>query len=1141
MDVAVGLDIGSTTVKVVLLCGEGRVIWKRYARHRSLQAETVLAFLEECRSDTGLSAFRVFTTGSGGGRIARVLGAKHFQEVNALCSAVERLHRNVGSAFEIGGQDSKFITWREGKGKFSAMNDRCAGGTGATIDRIIMKLNLSEETVREIPYDPKKVYPVAGKCGVFAETDINSLQKQGIPEDALVVSLFSAVVGQNLSVLARGYTPLPDVLLLGGPNVFLPGLREAWRYCLTSLWDERGIVVEGFQGAVSGAGSEDGSGVHREAFRETRIYTPENALFYGALGAAYMGLSEKDCSTSIRDFSSLLRIIEEKKRGRTEAAGRVFFRSLQEREIFLEEHAGTALRERRIEGGTTASASTITRPKPRSGTHPVPAMRGYIGIDGGSTSTKGVVLDSDGELIANAYRLSEGNPLEDARDIFFNLRKTVESAGAVLEVAGIGYTGYAKDLLFDAFGGTVAIVETVAHTLGARKYFPDAEVICDVGGQDIKVIILKEGVIRDFRLNTQCSAGNGYYLQSTAGRFGYPVDRYAEVAFSAERAPVFNFGCAIFLESDIVNFQQLGWKTDEIMAGLAQVIPQNVWLYVVQEANLARLGRVFVLQGGTHNNLAVVKAQVDFIRSRVADARIHLHPHKEVAGAIGAALEAMSGAMLKSSDFIGFDNLKELSCSARRNEETRCGLCRNKCLRTMITVQAGTSVRSFIIAQCERGRAEDERSRKAIVGKQGDAPDFIELSNRSAFRRSSPPPTKRRRPLEKAVIGIPRVLNIYSTAPFFRSYFEYLGAGAVYFSSYTSERLYRHTLGRGSIDPCFPSKIAISHVYDLLSRGRVTHIFFPCIRMLRGEIFTDEQHWSCPAVSATPEVVKASLTLEKNEFGRRGVIYLDPVLDMAEWDILERQMYGALRDVFHIGRRENRDAMGKALKAWETWMSDLRMKAEEALLELERTGGTGIVVLARPYHNDPGINHGVLEQLNRRGYPIFSIESLPRNGFHAEWLFGREVNVGAIAHPLDIRDVWPRCYSENTSLKVWAAKFAARHPNLVAIDLSSFRCGHDAPLYSVIDDIFMEAGSPYFTFHEIDENKPLGSIKLRVETIDYFLSRQSRRRSGPGNHRRNRLQSEHDDPRGRTQGRGDGPRQSLPCVHPYARESTRCR
>jgi predicted nucleotide-binding protein (sugar kinase/HSP70/actin superfamily) len=465
-------------------------------------------------------------------------------------------------------------------------------------------------------------------------------------------------------------------------------------------------------------------------------------------------------------------------------------------------------------------------------------------------------------------------------------------------------------------------------------------------------------------------------------------------------------------------------------------------------------------------------------------------------------------------------------------------------------VQAGKVLRKFTVAQCERGRTGDERGAGETIAQRGARPpNFIEISNKTMFsarisRRVSSSfqkvKSRRRKSLESAVIGIPQVLNVHSTAPFFKSYFEHLGAGDVRFSSHTSDRLYKHTLGRGSIDPCFPSKIAVSHVYGLLNGDwiagrraagdRVTHIFFPCIRTLRGEVHAGDPHWSCPVVSATPEVVKASLTLEKDEFAERGVRYLDPVLDMAERDILERQMYEALGPVFHIGRRENREAIEKALKDWGVSLCALREKAEETLLELERTNGTGIVVLARPYHNDPGINHGILERLNRRGYAIFSIESLPRTGRTVERLFGRELESGAIEHPLDVREEWPRCYSENTSLKVWATRFAARHPNLVALDLSSFRCGHDAPLYSVIDDIFRKEASPYFTFHEIDENKPIGSIKLRVETIDYFLGRRGSchdRRHGVRSISRYNLRLD------RTQGRHTAPvpdREGMQCL-----------
>ncbi len=262
-----------------------------------------------------------------------------------------------------------------------------------------------------------------------------------------------------------------------------------------------------------------------------------------------------------------------------------------------------------------------------------------MGIDGGSTSTKAVLVSHDGEVMVKCYQLSKGNPLEDTMEMFANLRKQVESQGATLELLGVGSTGYAKDILKDVLNADVALVETVAHTQAALHFYPHADVICDVGGQDIKLIILQDGRVKDFKLNTQCSAGNGYFLQSTCVGFGHDVKEYADLAFSAKAMPMFGYGCAVFMQSDIVDFQRQGWKPEEIMAGLANVLPKNIWLYVSQIPNLASLGNTFILQGGTQHNLAAVKAQVDFIESRFKDKgakpNVIVHEHCGEAGAIG--------------------------------------------------------------------------------------------------------------------------------------------------------------------------------------------------------------------------------------------------------------------------------------------------------------------------------------------------------------------------------------------------------------------------------------------------------------------------------------------------------------------------
>ncbi len=234
-------------------------------------------------------------------------------------------------------------------------------------------------------------------------------------------------------------------------------------------------------------------------------------------------------------------------------------------------------------------------------------------------------------------------------------------------------------------------METVAHTESALKFYDDPHVIIDVGGQDIKLIVLKDGRVKDFKLNTQCSAGNGYFLQSTAEGFGKKVEEFADIAFSAKSMPSFGYGCAVFMQSDIVNFQRQGWRSEEILAGLADVLPKNVFLYVASIPNLASLGSRFVLQGGTQNNLAVVKAEVDFIKSSFRAKgkvpEIIVHEHCGESGAIGAAQEALrlwnNG---KQTTFIGLEAVRNIRYRTTRNEDTRCYFCKNNCLRTFIDV-----------------------------------------------------------------------------------------------------------------------------------------------------------------------------------------------------------------------------------------------------------------------------------------------------------------------------------------------------------------------------------------------------------------------------------------------------------------------
>jgi predicted nucleotide-binding protein (sugar kinase/HSP70/actin superfamily) len=262
------------------------------------------------------------------------------------------------------------------------------------------------------------------------------------------------------------------------------------------------------------------------------------------------------------------------------------------------------------------------------------------------------------------------------------------------------------------------------------------------------------------------------------------------------------------------------------------------------------------------------------------------------------------------------------------------------------------------------------------------------------------------------------------------------------------------------------------------------------IDCLTTDLVNTQDSRACPTVTATPEAVKAAFTKEGDLFAQMGVKFYDTFVNLTEPKLFAKQMFEQFKDDLGLTQEENQRAIDQGFKALKMFSNVVqRGTAREVLRKLEEEAKIGIVLLGRPYHNDPGINHEILEEFQKAGYPIFAQDSLPLDDDILDRLFGAEVKAGIISHPMDISDVWKNSYSENTSRKIWIAKYIARHPNLVALELSSFKCGHDAPIYTVIEETVQNSGTPYFCFKDIDENKPTGSIKIRVETISYFLKR----------------------------------------------------
>ena len=1103
-----GIDIGSTTVKYVLCDESFNIIAKAYKPHQTKQAQTLLSMLQEL-SSTHKNEFenidQIFITGSGASRIAPSLNARFIQEVNAVVVAVEHLHPDVNSVIELGGQDAKIIHFKPSKDgskiAHTSMNDKCASGTGATIEKCSMKVGLELEKLKDIKFDNSKLHHVAAKCGVFAETDVVNLLKSSIPSDEILNSLADAIVMQNLTVLTRGNTLKPNVLLLGGPNTYLPFLQECWRVRISQTWDERGIEYDTKK-------------------LKDMIKVPPNAQYYAALGCVVYGVKEALHKESFNSLVPLENLVKNNQLSNDTNIDTPLVSSKEELEEFLKEY----------------QLPSFSPPKLTQKT------KCFLGIDGGSTSSKAVLVDSDGKLLIECYQLSKGNPIEDTIALVSQIKQS--PSFEYYDISGLGVTGYAADVLEGALRADANIIETIAHMHSASHIFgDDIDIICDIGGQDIKVMFLQNGMMKNFRLSNQCSAGNGTLLQSMAKQFGVDINDYAKVAFSATKAPRFNYGCAVFLDTDRVNFQKEGYSKEELFAGIAKVLPKNVWQYVVQAPNLAMLGKKFVLQGGTQYNLAALKAQVDYIKSQVSDAKVLLHPHPGLAGAIGAALEAKRVVAQRGySSFVGLDEALGMRYTSTTDESTRCHFCSIGCSRTFIdtTTPMGNKARYIAGFACEDGTVasadefrelqKEQKAREALtpnlihleakklfdtsmeisskpLGKtmtkhklihtlKGWGPT-IKKSYKTTFESSSPKAKEHR---ESLTIAIPRVLNLYSIAPFLIAYLKALDIkkSHIVFSPFSNEDMYLQGAKYGSVDSCYPAKVAQSHIYSLLFDKKfvnkeIDYIWFPSITHIQGFVTNTMGYSACPIVSGTPRVVYSAFTKDKNLFEQKGISYIDTHLNFTNQELLAKQLLETWQDILQITPDENSWATQEALKAQREYELSIQKEGRAILQNAQKNQEIVILLLSRPYHIDSGLNHEILDEFQALGYKVITINSIPKDEEFLYPYFKDDIQKGIIKSPLDIYDVWQENFSTNSAQKVWGAKFAARCPNVAVVDLSSFKCGHDAPTYAIVDKILASSHTPHLSIHDIDANKPGGSFKIRIKTFAYTLEQYAKK------------------------------------------------
>ena len=546
MDLRVGIDIGSTTVKVVVLDENNKLLFRSYERHYSKARERACETLRSIRDMLTGQKVKLVVTGSAGLGVAKAAGLDFVQEVYATAAAVNAYIPDTDAVIELGGEDAKIIFF--GGALEERMNGSCAGGTGAFIDQMATLMNVTVSELDELSLKHEKIYPIASRCGVFAKSDIQPILNQGGRKEDVAASIFQAVVDQTVAGLTQGRELKGKIVFLGGPLHFLMGLRE--RFVKTLQLDEEHAIF------------------------------PEDGDCFAAMGAAL-------CSTDVesRPFEELLKLLEES-RGATTVVDTMppLFQNQAEYDAF------------------TARHNASTPPQADIATYTGDA---YLGIDAGSTTTKMALITPDGGLLYTYYHSNLGNPVAIVLE---QLKEIYKLCGDRITIKGSAVTGYGEDLIKNAFSCDLGLVETVAHYRAAAHFNPDVDFIIDIGGQDMKCFKIRNGAVDSIMLNEACSSGCGSFIETFAKALGYSIADFAKIGLFAKHPVNLGSRCTVFMNSSVKQAQKDGASVEDISAGLSISIVKNAVYKVIRAANADDLGRHIVVQGGTFYNDAVLRA-----------------------------------------------------------------------------------------------------------------------------------------------------------------------------------------------------------------------------------------------------------------------------------------------------------------------------------------------------------------------------------------------------------------------------------------------------------------------------------------------------------------------------------------------------
>ena len=991
-----GIDVGSTTVKLAVIDDNDNLVYANYERHHTDVRATARELFAKARRIVGRVPMRVSITGSGGMLLATWLDLEFVQEVIASKRAVETLIPQTDCAIELGGEDAKIIYFDQGIEQ--RMNGTCAGGTGAFIDQMASLLKTDATGLNELAKGYHHIYPIASRCGVFAKSDVQPLLNEGAAPEDIAASIFQAVANQTVSGLACGHPIRGYVAFLGGPLQYLSELRKRF-YETLSLDVEHRIV-------------------------------PANAHLFVATGAALAGESDRYVT-----FDEVIKALE----GLSGTQGSEVARL---EPLFVGDDDYAAFKDRH-------DLEVVPRGN-------LAGYRGrvFIGIDAGSTTMKAAVVGEDGELLYTWYDVNNGDVLGTARRIMDDIFDHLPEGCTIGHVTT---TGYGEQILIEALQADSGEIETVAHLRGAQAFVPDVSFILDIGGQDMKCLQVKDGVIEHIMLNEACSSGCGSFIASFADSMGMTVQEFARDAVHAEAPVDLGSRCTVFMNSRVKQAQKEGATIGDVAAGLSYSVIKNALFKVIKLRDYDQIGENVVVQGGTFMSDATLRA------FELLTGRNVIRPDiAGVMGAYGAALLARDRAGEHGvSELLTREEIDNLQVTQR---QAHCGRCSNNCL---LTVNVFSNGRRFITGnRCEKGAGK-------VRAAADEAPNLFKFKNRLLFERECLAPED----APRGTVGIPRALNMYENYPFWHAFFTHLGFSVV-LSDQTSKKTFEAGIeSMPSESVCYPAKLSHGHVMDLLAKDP-DFIWMPCIRWERTEDETTTNHYNCPIVMSYPQ----SLELNMDELTDGAVEYLCPFLPYDDKRELKRRLYevvseqreadaaagrGRVRGT-HITRAEIDEAVNAAWEADEEFKEQMRRRGDEVLDWLERNDRHGIVLAGRPYHNDPEINHAIPELLAGFGFAVLTEDSVAHKI--------------APERPIRVVDQWmyhARLYR--------AARFVAMRNDLDLVQLNSFGCGLDALTTDEVQEI-LEASGKIYTVLKIDEVSNLGAARIRIRSLMAALS-----------------------------------------------------